>query len=99
MNAENSHKWWSTLKSAVFGSDSSLPPLISTGGGLVSDPGGKAALLAAHFDNKQSRQPVNLPPTVDLYPSLTTFALGRERSRGLPTDLDPYCGTDSLGMF
>ena len=30
MNAQCPHKWWSTLKSAVFGSssDSSLPPLI-----------------------------------------------------------------------
>ena len=35
MNAQCPHKWWSTLKSAVFGSssDSSLPPLIGAGGG------------------------------------------------------------------
>ena len=31
------HKWWSTLKSAVFGSRSSLPPLVSEGGGLVCE--------------------------------------------------------------
>ena len=37
MNALCPHKWWSTLKLAVFGSssDSSLPPLIGAGGGLV----------------------------------------------------------------
>ena len=35
MNVQSPHKWWSTLKSAVFGSSSTLPALISDGGGLV----------------------------------------------------------------
>ena len=35
MNAQSPHKWWSTLKSAVFGFNSSLPPLVGGGGGLV----------------------------------------------------------------
>ena len=35
MNAQSPHKWWSTLKSAVFGLSSSLPPLVGGGGGLV----------------------------------------------------------------
>ena len=44
MNARCPHKWWSTLKSAVFGScsDSSLPLLIGAGGGLVCESVGKA---------------------------------------------------------
>ena len=29
MNVHSPHKWWSTLKSSVFGSSSSLPPLVS----------------------------------------------------------------------
>ena len=39
INAQGPHKWRSTLKSAVFGSssDSSLPPLIGPGGGLVCE--------------------------------------------------------------
>ena len=45
MNAQSPHKWWSTLKSVVFGSSSSLPPLISEGGGLVCESVGKADLL------------------------------------------------------
>ena len=28
MNVQSPRKWWSTLKSAVFGSSSSLPPLV-----------------------------------------------------------------------
>ena len=32
MNVQSPVKWWSTLKSAVFGSSSSLPPLVGPGG-------------------------------------------------------------------
>ena len=35
INVHSLHKWWSTLKSAVFCSSSSLPPLVGPGGGLV----------------------------------------------------------------
>ena len=45
MNIQSPHKWWSTLTSAVFGSSSSLPPLVSEGGGLVCESVGKADLL------------------------------------------------------
>ena len=34
MNVESHDKWWSTHKSAVFGTSSSLPPIVSGGGGL-----------------------------------------------------------------
>ena len=76
MNAQCPHKWWSTLKSDVFGSssDSSLPPLIGLSGGLVSESVGKADMLSAHFDGKQSRDPVDLPYSCLQSPSLTTFA-------------------------
>ena len=40
-----------TLKSAVFGSSTSLPPLVSEGGGLVCESVGKADLLSDHFDS------------------------------------------------
>ena len=52
MNSQSPHKWWSTLKSAVFGSSSSLPPLVSQGGGLVCESAGKAYLLSDHFNSK-----------------------------------------------
>ena len=45
MNVQSPHKWWYTLKSAVFGSSSSLPPLISEGGGLVCESVDKAVLF------------------------------------------------------
>ena len=98
MNVQSPHKWWSTLKSAVFGSNSSLPPLISEGGGLVCESVGKAGLLSDHFDSKQYREAVDLPPTCHPSPSLTTFAFRLSEVRRL-LDLDPYGGTDQLGMF
>ena len=55
MNVQSPHRWWSTLKYAVFGSSSSLPPLVSEGGGHVCESVGEADLLSDHFDSKQSR--------------------------------------------
>ena len=76
MNALCSHKWWLTLKSAVFSSslDSFLPPLIAVGGGVVCESVGKVDMLSAHFDGKQSGDPLDLPSTCHLSPSLTIFA-------------------------
>ena len=55
MNVESPHKWWSTLKSAVFGSSSPLPPLIREAGGLVCESIGKYDQQSDHIDSKQSR--------------------------------------------
>ena len=49
-----------TLKGHVFGAESDIPPLCSPGGAFVSDPVGKAELLSAWFDSKQSRDIVEL---------------------------------------
>ena len=97
MNIQSPHKWWSTLKSAVFGSSSSSPPLVREGGGLVCEVVGKADLLSDHFDIKQSREAVDLPLTCNPSPSLTTFAFRSSEVRRLY--MDPYGGTDPLGMF
>ena len=80
MKVQSPHEWWSTLKSAVFGTSSSLPPLVSEGGGLVYESVGRDDLLSDHFDSKQSREAVDLPLPCHPSPSLTTFAF---RSRAL----------------
>ena len=46
MNVQSIQKWWSTQQSAVFGSSSSLPSLVSEGGGLVCESVGKSYLHA-----------------------------------------------------
>ena len=89
MNVQSPHKWWSTLKSAVFCTSSSLPPLINEGGGLVCEFVGMADLLSDHFDSKQSMEAVDLPLTCHPSPSLTTFAFRSREVRRLLLDLDP----------
>ena len=76
-----------------------LPRLVSEGGGLVCESVGKADLLSDHFDSKQSREAVDLPLTCHPSPSLTTSVFRSSEVRHLLLDMDPYGGTDSLGMF
>ena len=76
-----------------------MPPLVSEGGELLCESVGKADLLSDHFDSKQSREAVDLPLTCHPFPSLTTFAFRSSEVRRLLLDLDPYGGTDPLGMF
>ena len=60
---------------------------------------GKADLLLDHFDSKQSREAVDLLDSCHPSPSLTTFAFRSSEMRRLLLDLDPYGGTDPLGMI
>ena len=60
---------------------------------------GKANLLSDHLNSKQSRESVDLPLTCRSSPSLTTFAFRSSDVGRLLLDLDPYGGTDTLGMF
>ena len=83
----------------MFGSSLLLPPLVSEGGGLVCESVGKADLLSDHFDGKQSRESVDLPFTCHPSPSLTSFAFRSSEVRRLLLDLDPFGGSDQLGMF
>ena len=76
-----------------------MPPLVRQGGGLVCESVGKADLLADRFDSQQSREAVDLPVTCHPSPSLATFAFRSSEVRRLLLDLDPYGGTDPLGMF
>ena len=68
MNALSPHK------SPVFGSSSSLRPLVGGDGGLVCKSVGKVYLMSDHFDSKQSRESSHL--LLICYPSLSliTFA-------------------------
>ena len=56
-------------------------------------------LLSDHFDSKQSKEAVDLPLTCHPSPSLTTFAFRSSEVWRLLLGLDPYGGTDPLGMF
>ena len=49
----NSHKWWSTLKTALFGVDVAVPPLLRPDGSLTHCHKEKPALFADVFDSEQ----------------------------------------------
>ena len=96
MNSQYPLKWWSTLKSAVFGLSSSLPPLVGGGGGLVT------GVLFGWYDwsaLKQSMESVYLSLTCHPSPRLTRFAFMSSEVRRLLLDLDIYGGIDPLDMF
>ena len=98
-NASQPHKWWSSLKSAVFGVDTSIPPLLNPDGSVTSSLNAKAELLSSVFDGKQSRQSIDLPPTCFPEPRLTSLAFRSKLVESLLLDLDSYGGVDPMGIF
>ena len=58
----------------MFVAGSDIPPLCSPGIELASDPVGKAELLIASFDRKQSRDIVELPQTCHPRPAFCGIA-------------------------
>ena len=56
-------------------------------------------ILSDHFDSKQSSETVDLLVTCHPSRSLITFAFRSSEVKRLLLDLDPYSGTDPLGMF
>ena len=71
----------------------------SPGGALVSDPAGKAELLSAWFDSKQSRDIVELPQTSHPRPAFCGDAFRAREVEGHLMDLDPNNGVDPSGCF
>ena len=60
LGATQSHKWWSSLKSALFGIDDGMPPLLKPDGSLTHCPKEKATLFANIFKEKQSGEELTL---------------------------------------
>ena len=93
------HKWWSTLKAALFGVDSSMPPLLKVDGSVTHCPKEKADLLADIFDSKQSNESIDLPQTCFPDVKLSSLAFRSREVKQLLLDLDNYGGTDPNGIF
>ena len=72
MIAQFPNIWLPTLKSAVFGSNSVVPPLVGGSGGLVCLSIGKADFLSDYFDSQEYMKSVDLSLTCHPSPSLTT---------------------------
>ena len=98
-NATQSHKWWSTLKSALFGIDDGMPPLLKPDGSLTHCPREKTALFANVFDEKQSSEELVIPQSCHPEAKLTMIAFRSREIKRLMLDLDPYGGSGPDGIF
>ena len=98
MNVHSPQNWWSTLKFVVFGSSSSLPPLLVR---VVDWCASWLVRLICCWIIMTASSPGRLLISHSLHPSpsLTTFAFSSSEVRRLLLDLDPYGGTDPLGLF
>ena len=95
----NFHKWWSTLKTAFFGMDVAVPPLLRPNGSVTHCPKEKAALFADVFDGKQSNDSLSMPQSCFPEAELTTFAFCSGEVKKLLLELDPYGGTGPDDIF
>ena len=99
LGATQPHKWWSTLKSALFGVDDGMPPLLKPDGSLTHCPKEKGTLFANVFDGKQSDEVLTLPQSCHPEAKLTTIVFRSREIERLMLDLDPYGGSGPDGIF
>ena len=88
LGATQSNKWWSTLKSALFGVDMTIPALLKPDGSLTHDPKEKATLFADVFDRKQINDKLTMPQTCFPEAKMTSLAFRPHEIRNLLNDLD-----------
>lgn len=93
---DSAHKKWTTLTSALLGSD---PGDVER---LIADPAGKESLFMCHIDSKQSPDPVSRSHTCYVRLVITVCILRSCQLRSLFSELD-VCGrtdpSDILPLF
>ena len=87
------------MKTALFGGDVAVPPLLRPDGSLTHCPKEKAALFADVFDSKQGNDSLTMPQACFPEAQLTTFALRSGEVKKLLLELDPYGGAGPDGIF
>ena len=93
------YKWWSTLKSALFGVEGTVPLLLKLGGSLTHCPKDKSTLFGDVFDSKQSNGKLTMPQSCFPVPKLTTLVFRSWEIRSLLLDLDDYGSAGPDGIF
>ena len=61
LSSSDNYKWWSTLKSSLFGMDPIMPPFLKPDGAASYCPNGKTELLAEVLESKQRGESLLLP--------------------------------------
>ena len=73
-NATQPHRWWSALKSFLFGTDSSIPALYKYDGSVTYSHQEKADILSSSFKSKQNDKILDLPIGCHSEPILNFFS-------------------------
>ena len=94
-----SSKWWSTLMSALFGVDMTIPALLKPDGYLTQDPKEKATLFADVLDRKRSNDKLTMPQTCFSEAKLTSLAFRSREIKNLLIDLDANGVLVLMGFF
>ena len=94
LGTTNSYKWWSTLRTTLFGVDVAVPPLLRPNGSLS-----QATLFADVFDGKQSNGSLTMPQSCLPEVKLTTFAFHSGEVKKLLLELEPYDGAGPDDIF
>ena len=87
------------MKTALFGVDVVVPPLLRPDGSLTHCPKEKAALLADVFDSKQSNDSLTMPQSCFPEAELTTFAFCYEKLRNYCLNLILMVVLDLMACF
>ena len=99
LNATQPHRWWSALKSSLFGTDSSISALCRSDGSVTCSPQEKADLLSSTFNSKQNDKILDLPSGCHPEPILNSFAFRSSELKKLLIDLEQSSGVDPNGLF
>ena len=99
MGIIQSNKWWSTFKSALFGIDATVPPLVKPDGSITHDPKEKASLFADVFEGKQCNAVLEMPQSCFPDLKLGKLAFRSKEIESILLDLDAYGGAGPDGVF
>ena len=99
LTASHPRKWWSTLKTFLFGVNTSLPPIRTEDGSVTADPSKMAEVFSSVFQRKQCDQVLELPPTCFPPPKFTYFAFKSSEVKYYLRGLDSHGGSDPNNIF
>ena len=89
-----------TLRLALFGIDSSVPPLVKADGCITHSSVEKVTLFADLFIySKQSNEKLEIPLSCFPEPKLNSFAFRSSEIKNILLDLDSFGAVDPNGIF
>ena len=87
-NATQPHRWWSALKSSLFGTNSTVPALCRTDGSVTYLPQEKADLQSSSHNSKQNDKILNSTSGCHPKSILICFAFRSSELTNFLLDLD-----------